>query len=92
MFKEGKTIDQIAIERGLAVSTICTHLSSFISSGLLNIDKFISADKREKALKLMQDTEELGSVYQTLSSILNNHEVNFFLSWMRNQKKADDVF
>lgn len=92
MFKEGKTIDQIAIERGLAVSTICTHLSSFISSGLLNIDKFISADKREKALKLMQDTEELGSVYQTLSSILNNHEVNFFLSWMRSQKKADDVF
>jgi len=92
MFKDGKTVDEIAIERGLATSTICSHLSTFISSGLLNIDKFISADKREKAMKLMQDTEDLGSVYQTLSSILNNYEVNFFLSWMRNQKKADDVF
>lgn len=92
MFQDGKTVDEIAIERGLATSTICSHLSTFISSGLLNIDKFISADKREKAMKLMQDTEDLGSVYQTLSSILNNYEVNFFLSWMRNQKKADDVF
>ncbi|MDO9154147.1 MAG: AAA family ATPase [Paludibacter sp.] len=86
LFKTGKTIDQIAVERGLAVSTICSHLYSFVNVGLLDINKFISAEKREMAIKLMDKNEESGSAHQMLGSILNNIEINFFLAWMRSRK------
>ncbi len=86
MYNEGKTIDQIATERNLAVSTICSHLFSFIHVGLLDIDRFISPEKRKKAMKIMDETEENGSAYQMLSDVLDKHEVNFFLSWRRSLK------
>jgi len=91
MYKDGKTIDEIAAERGLVVSTICTHLSSYINMGLLDINQFVSADKRDKAMKLMEQTNELGSVYQMLSTILDKYEVNFFLSWMRSHKNSEKI-
>jgi len=87
MYNAGKIIDEIAEERGLAVSTICSHLSSYIATGLLDINNFVSADKREKAMKLMEQAEEIGSVYQTLAEILTTAETSFFLAWMRERKK-----
>ena len=59
--------------------------------GLLDINRFISAEKRDKAMKTMEHTDELGSVYQMLSAVLDKYEVNFFLSWMRSHKKAEDI-
>ena len=87
MYNAGKTIDEIVVERGLAVSTICSHLSSYIATGLLDINNFVSADKREKAMKLMEQAEEIGSVYQTLAEILTTAETSFFLAWMRERNK-----
>jgi uncharacterized protein YpbB len=86
MFKAGKTIDEIANQRGLAPTTICTHLLTFINIGFLDINQFISEEKRNKALELMQQTDETGSAYQMLSSVLVKYEVNFFLSWIRSRK------
>jgi len=85
LFKSGKTIDEIAATRNLAVSTICTHLSRYVTLGNLDINNFVTADKREKAIKLMQNID-LGSVSQTLGSVLNPVEINFFLGWYRLQK------
>ena len=45
MFKEGKSIEDIAQERNLAVSTIEGHLASFISSGEIDIELLVSKDK-----------------------------------------------
>jgi len=86
MFKSGKSIDEIAAIRGLAISTICTHLSRFVTLGNLDINKFVSVDKRTEALKLIENVE-LGSVYQSLGTVLNPIETNFFLNWYRNNKK-----
>ncbi len=86
LFKSGKSIDEIAAIRGLVVSTICTHLSKFVALGNLDINKFVSADKREKAIKMME-TVDLGSVYQSLGAVLNPIETNFFLNWYRSFKK-----
>lgn len=87
MYNAGKTIDEIVVERGLAVSTICSHLYSYVVTGLLDFNNFVSADKREKAMKLMEQAEEIGSVYQTLAEILTTAETSFFLAWMRERKK-----
>jgi hypothetical protein len=42
MFREGKSIDEIAAKRGLAVSTVEGHLLSFIPSGEVDIDCFVT--------------------------------------------------
>jgi len=45
MFKQGKTVEEIALERSYAVSTIEGHLARFVASGELDILKVIPAEK-----------------------------------------------
>jgi len=91
LFKTGKSIEEIAAERGLAISTICSHLFVYVNNGLLDINKFVSPKKREIAMKLMENIEEGGSVYQMLGSALNTIEISFFLSWKRtNNSKTEE--
>jgi len=92
LYKSGKTIQEIATERSLTLGTIAGHLSRYINSGQLNINDFVSEEKRDKAMKLLENTTELGSVYQMLDSVLNPIEVSFFLAWLRNRKKEENVF
>ncbi|MGN6340856.1 MAG: helix-turn-helix domain-containing protein [Ginsengibacter sp.] len=47
LFKEGKTIEEIAKQRNLAVSTIQGHLLPFIASKQINIDDLVSPDKQK---------------------------------------------
>lgn len=85
LFQSGKSVDEIATERGLTIGTICSHLSKYITLGQLNIDQFISEDKRQKALQIIEDNKDSESVYQLLSEVLRPHELNFFFSWRRTQ-------
>jgi hypothetical protein len=89
LFNAGKTIHEIAEERGLAFSTIASHLSRYVNMGQLDINTFISEEKRNKALEIMENSDELGSVYQMLGSVLDKTETTFFLSWLRERKKED---
>jgi uncharacterized OsmC-like protein len=86
LYKSGKNIEEIAKERNLATGTIASHLSRYIQSGQLKIDSFVSEEKRKKALELMEESSEIGSVYNMLSSVLNPVEISIFLSWIRNNK------
>ncbi|MFN0213217.1 MAG: helix-turn-helix domain-containing protein [Saprospiraceae bacterium] len=43
MFKSGKTIDEIALERGFVRSTVEGHLSAFVAMGELDIFKIMDA-------------------------------------------------
>jgi hypothetical protein len=45
LFKTGKTVDEISLERGLSKTTIEEHLSHFVGSGELDISAFVSSDK-----------------------------------------------
>ncbi len=44
LYKEGKSIEEIARERSMTVSTIEAHLSTFVSDGSVDINKFISPE------------------------------------------------
>jgi len=46
LFKEGKTISEIAKERSLATTTIEGHLAFFIASKQINIDDLVSEEKQ----------------------------------------------
>ena len=87
MYKRGKTIDEIAAERALTTGTICSHLAVYTNSGELNVNDFISSEKRQAALELYNNSPEIGSVIELLSPVLNRNEISFFLSWLRNNRK-----
>lgn len=87
MYKEGKTIDEIAFTRNLNMTTIVSHLERYVISGELDINDFISTEKREKAADLIRKGTETGSIYEMLSSFLNYTEVKMFMAWLRSGKK-----
>jgi hypothetical protein len=45
LFQEGKSIEEIAIARNLALSTIESHLVSFIETGEIKIEELVSEEK-----------------------------------------------
>jgi ATP-dependent DNA helicase RecQ len=47
LYRSGKTIPEIATERQLAITTIETHLSYYITTGELDVNTFVRADKQE---------------------------------------------
>jgi ATP-dependent DNA helicase RecQ len=73
MFRDGKSIAEIAAERGLGVSTIEGHLASFVPTGKIRLDELVAVDKiekiREAVVKFSEDgklspiKERLGDEY-----------------------------
>ncbi|NMR35666.1 AAA family ATPase [Chryseobacterium aquaticum] len=54
LFEQGKTISEIALERGLVKETVLGHLAKFAEQGLLDLSRVITSDKIktfEKAFK-----------------------------------------
>jgi hypothetical protein len=62
MFKQGLSVPEIAKQRGYTQGTIETHLSSFISSGEIDIDKVLKADKKEIILKALENFDPAGGL------------------------------
>ncbi len=58
-FKEGKSMEQIALERSLAPSTIESHLTSFIETGEIKITDLIP---QEKVAAILEVIEQVGTV------------------------------
>ena len=86
MYEEGKSIEEIAISRNLGVSTIASHLGKYVGTGELNIYKFVSSEKCEKAIKTIEKSVEIGSVYQMLKEVLNPIEIAIFTAWLKGGK------
>jgi len=61
MFKNGKSISEIAKERGLVTSTIEGHLATFILNGTLKLDEIIAPERAKKLKKSIQNIE-FGSI------------------------------
>ena len=64
LYKEGKTIEEIAKERAMAVTTIESHLTSFIPSGEVVITDFLKEDELAEIKKSMDkiNTTQLGPI------------------------------
>ena len=60
LFKEGKSIPEIALERNLASSTIESHLAYFIGTGEIDINDFVNNEKQQKI-------KEAAAIHGTLS-------------------------
>ncbi|MDB5197725.1 MAG: family ATPase, partial [Flaviaesturariibacter sp.] len=75
LFREGKTASEIAKQRGLAVSTIESHLAASVSAGDIDPFIFISAEKIKAILKEEQVIKEEG---MTAAKIKLGDDVSYF--------------
>jgi DNA polymerase III delta prime subunit len=87
LFREGKTIAEIAKERNFAVSTIEGHLTDFVKTGELSVTELVPEEKRAVILPRIQaivsgtDTtlssikEQLGDGYSyvEIKAVLNDY-------------------
>jgi hypothetical protein len=87
MHNEKMSIEEIATSRNLGVSTIASHLAKYISAGELDINTFVPKEKRDKATKLMEESAEIGSVFQMLGSLMTQPEITMYMAWLRSGKK-----
>jgi hypothetical protein len=59
MFLSGMSINEIAAERGLAVSTIEGHLAGYVETGELPVEKLLSKEKIRVIAEYFLSTEDL---------------------------------
>ncbi len=87
LYKEGKTIPEIAKQRGFVETTIETHLAVFIRNGELPVDHFVSQEKLEQLLPIIREMRPgpIGPVKQRLGSAASYSDIRFAVShweWM----------
>ncbi len=59
LFKEGKSIQDIAVERGFTTTTIEGHLAHYIEKGELAITEFIRKEELNEILSVIEKSENL---------------------------------
>lgn len=75
LFKEGKSIAEIAKERSLAPSTIEGHLCSFITTGEMDALELVTQQKLDTILKTMTDGATLSELKAKLGADFSFAEI-----------------
>jgi len=92
LFREGKTIQQIADERKLSVTTIEQHLAYYVGTGEIPVSEFVSKEITDLIAGCFEGTEEfrIGPVKEALGDKVSWSDIRFVashLSFLR--KKAE---
>ncbi len=83
MFEDGKTISEIAKERGLVTETIYGHLAKFAEQGILDIEKVIPKAKIkefEKVFETHYEESSLSEWKKILSEEFQFNEIRILLN------------
>jgi ATP-dependent DNA helicase RecQ len=83
LFKQGKTVVEIAEERELSVGTIESHLSYFVSSGDLEIDDLVETHKQKaikKAIEIYGASNGLKVLKENLPEEITYGEIKMVLA------------
>jgi hypothetical protein len=91
LFRSGKSFDQIAKERDMAVSTIEGHISYFIGTGELSISEFLSPEDVVLIAGCFDAGAErkLGPVKAALGDRVSWSEIRFVASYLEYLKKLE---
>ena len=80
LYQQGKSIEEIAKERSLAVSTIEGHLLYYVANGDIPIEKLVSRKKIEKIKEVFQqnpDAKGLSEIKAILGDDYSYGEIRF---------------
>ncbi|MDR2815383.1 MAG: HRDC domain-containing protein [Proteiniphilum sp.] len=75
MFRSGKTIEEIAGERNLAVSTVGAHLAKYVETGELAVTDFITRERLHLAEEKLKAASPDDPVYYTLYPDFSSIEI-----------------
>jgi DNA-directed RNA polymerase subunit F len=84
VFKSGKSIIEIASERGLAVSTIESHLAQFVRTGEIRLDQVVEPKKSRAILDYIEKHKTHGSneIRAGLGSEYSYSEIRFVFKYL----------
>lgn len=83
LYKEGKSIDEIATLRQLSTNTIVAHLAQAIISGKLSLDAFVTKEKADRIRKVLSDTSFLSEAKERLGDDVSYNEIRMVQAEMR---------
>jgi len=90
LFREGKTIDQIAQIRGLSTGTIEGHLARYVESGEVNLEQILTNEKIALIENLLEGNHEVptsGELKSALGEAASWGEIRLVLAkWNRSKK------
>ena len=87
MHREGKSIDEIAEERGLAVSTVGTHLAKYVEKGELDVNEFVPRERIRLAEEMLQARSSDESIYHALQFDFSQIEIMMIVAYTRNRSR-----
>jgi len=82
LFRAGKSIQEIIEERGLAASTVFSHLNSFVETGELEPEALVDSTKIATITEYFLETEDphLSRAREVLGPDYQYHELKAVLS------------
>jgi uncharacterized protein YpbB len=89
MYKEGKSIREIAALRDLKETTIESHLAHYVGLGMLDLKTFVEEDKVKKITAEFekQGMDSLNPVKEALGKDYSYGELRFVKEYLTNAKK-----
>ncbi|KFF08843.1 helix-turn-helix domain-containing protein [Chryseobacterium luteum] len=92
LFEQGKTIGEIAMERGLVKETVIGHLAKFAEQGLLDISRVITSDKIKAFEKEFYENphETLTEWKNALPSDFEFNEIRILINHYNFKKEKND--
>lgn len=86
MYKEGKTLQEIAEARGLVEGTIAGHMASYVERGELKVLDFLPQQKLDKILnKIKEGLTNSGEIKATLGDEVSYVEIKLALAHAKSQ-------
>jgi hypothetical protein len=91
MYKDGKSVKEIATERQIAVSTVEGHLAHFVGTGQLDITSLVAEEKIERISDFFIHAENLnlGPAKVTLGDAVSYSELRYVLKHLQFKGKLN---
>jgi ATP-dependent DNA helicase RecQ len=91
LYQLGRSVEEIALERGLSTGTIEGHLAHFIFSGELNINEMVSAEKLTiiaNAIEENNNSFAIAPIKQKLGDQYSYGEITAVMNYIRRMSEA----
>ena len=85
LYKQNKTLDEIANIRDLKIETVYKYMCKLLESGLANFSDIVSTDKRKKILKVIKkgNFSKLKELKEQLPDDIRYGEIRLALSFLK---------
>lgn len=92
LYKQGKSIAEIAVERGIAESTVAHHLTNYIETGDIEIESLVSLEKIETISEYFMQANDFRLVpaKDILGDSYSYSEIRWVLRYLQKSGKLID--